>query len=282
MHVVDDSAPELLARDFDLAPHLGTRALGRLLEVHPRLGSTNARALALARRGAAHGTTVVAVEQTEGRGQRGKRWYSPPGAGLYASVVLRPSLSPRLASALTLVAGVALQQALHDALGVRARLRWPNDLLAAKPGEAPRKISGILVEASADQTRLEHAVLGLGVNLAEPGFPEPLAAAATSLEALTGRAPAAPAVLGPALDALEAALDEVERDGLAPAAERWTARALGLGDRVQVDDGEGLLEGTLLGIAEDGALRLRTPAGERALYRGELRIPGVPKTPAEF
>ena len=95
MRIVDAEAPELRARDFDLGPHLSTRTLGRMLEVHAEIESTNARALELARAGAAHGTTVVAVTQTGGRGQRGKRWFSPPGAGLYASFVLRPELPPR-------------------------------------------------------------------------------------------------------------------------------------------------------------------------------------------
>ena len=283
MRIVDATAPAVRARSFDLEPYLSTAALGRTLEVHASLPSTNARGLELARHGARHGATVVALEQTEGRGQRGHRWHSAAGAGLYASFVLRPALSPRLASAITLVAGVAVQQALATAWGVRAGLRWPNDVLALGDGSGPpRKIAGILVEASADQTHLEHAVLGVGLNLAATPLPEALVPVATSVEAECGTAPSPEAALGAIANRLEAALEQMERDGLAPAARDWTQAAIGLGERVELDEGQRVVTGTLLGIAEDGALRLDTPNGRKALYRGELRIPGLPRTPHDF
>jgi len=180
------------------------------------------------------------------------------------------------------VAGVAVQEALEQAYGVEARLRWPNDVLAAGPDRVFRKLSGILMEASADQIRLEHAVLGVGVNLAQVALPEALAPAATSLEALTGSAPDPAEVLGAIADPLERRLAEVQAEGLAPAAARWTEVALGLGQTVELDDGARLVRGPLRGIAEDGALRIETPNGIVNLYRGDLTVPGVPRTPREF
>lgn len=285
MEVVHAASPRALARSFDLAPYLSTQNLGRVLEVHAQLGSTNARALELARRGAVHGLTVLALHQTQGRGQRGRSWFSPAGAGLYVSFVLRPVLSPRLTPALTLVAGVAVTEALEALCGAQVGLRWPNDIVAQPGSRAPgRKLAGILVEASADQTKLDYAVVGVGINLQAAAYPAALSVAATSLEELAGGAapPSLAQTLGAVCEHLEHAMHEMERRGLAPAAARWTQRAIGLGQYVEMKDGVGSVRGRLLGIAEDGALRLEIPTGVRELYRGDLLIPGLPKTPRDF
>ena len=281
MQVVTATSPLALARGLDLTPHLRTRRLARVVEVHPTLPSTNDRALALARAGAEAGLAVVAIQQTEGRGQRGRAWFSPPGAGLYASFLLRPELSPRLTPALTLVAGVAV----HAAASVYAPglgLRWPNDLVVAAPGpHYGQKVAGILVEASADHRRIEHAVIGVGLNLTEAAYPSALAPAATALAAL-GRAPGLSEALAALAAALEAAFDEVASEGLAPAAARWTAAALGLGQTVEVSDERRFYRGRLLGIAEDGALRVDTGDGIATVYRGDVALAGVPKGPRAF
>lgn len=282
MRLVGPDSPELVVRDFDLGPQLKTRRLARALELHESLPSTNARALEIAKHGGAHGTAVLALTQTQGRGQRGRTWFSPPGAGLYVSFLLRPELPVRLASALTLVAGVAVREALEEVAGVQAKLRWPNDLLASGEDRVFRKLSGILMEASADQIRLEHAVLGIGINLTKTALPEALTPAATSIEALTGDAPPPHKVLGAISNHLEVRLEQMQAEGLAPAAAAWTDAALGLGETVEIDDGTRLVRGPLRGIAEDGALRIETADGVVNLYRGDLSVPGVPKTPRTF
>lgn len=265
-----------------LSPHLRTHSLGRVLEQYETLDSTNARALDLAKSGATHGTTVVARQQTEGRGQRGRTWFSPPGSGLYVSFVLRPKLSPRLTPSLTLVAGVAVRAALAELSGAQIQLRWPNDVLAGPQTASPGcKLAGILVEACADQTRLEYAVVGVGINLTDGAYPEALAAAATSLSRI-GDGPGPWETLGGLCNHLEAAVVEVEREGLKPAADRWTTHAVGLGQPVELIDGPRVVRGRLQGIAEDGALRLDTAHGPQDCYRGNLHIPGIPKTPRTF
>ncbi len=285
MEVVHAQSPLTLARSFDLGPHLHTQSLARVLEVHPSLGSTNARALHLARQEAAHGLAVLALHQTEGRGQRGRRWFSPAGAGLYVSFVLRPMLSPRLTPSLTLVAGVAVRQALEAMCGVDVKLRWPNDIVSGPSSRRPgRKVAGILVEASADQTRLEYAVVGVGINLEAAAYPPGLQPAVTSLSELQGdeAAPSLAVTLGAVCDALESALVQMEAKGLGPAAQQWTQHAVGLGTNVEMMDGQRCVKGRLLGIAEDGALRLQTASGVEHMYRGDLKIPGLAKTPREF
>jgi BirA family biotin operon repressor/biotin-[acetyl-CoA-carboxylase] ligase len=277
VEVVTPGSPLALARDLDLAPHLQTRHLARVVEVHPTLASTNDRALALARQGAEAGLVVVAIQQTAGRGQRGRRWFSPPGAGLYASFLLRPQLSPRLAPALTLVAGVAAHAALSRRTAALA-LRWPNDLVVRAPGpHFGKKVAGILVEAAADQQRIEHAVIGIGVNLTAAAYP-----AAVALEALAAPPPTHAELLADLANHLESAFEEAEDRGLGPAAARWTQAAFGLGQTVEVSDERRFYRGRLLGIAEDGALRVDTGAEVVTVYRGDVQLPGVPKGPTAF
>ena len=116
--------------------------------------STNDDGLAWAAAGAPEGAWIVAGMQTAGRGRRGRVWASPPGAGLYLSVVFRPwpatapdSPSDPAMSLLTVMAGVAVVEASADATGVRATLKWPNDVVVETDGAPPRKLAGILAEA---------------------------------------------------------------------------------------------------------------------------------------
>jgi BirA family biotin operon repressor/biotin-[acetyl-CoA-carboxylase] ligase len=165
-----------------LAPRLG-RMAHRILWLETA-GSTNDIATRLADLGADEGTVVVAETQTAGRGRIGRAWFSPPGAGLYVSVILRPSpgadFSPREnpTALLTLASGVALAEGVQAATGLPAEIKWPNDLIVAK-----RKLAGILAEAAAQGAALHFIVLGFGVNLRPAAYPPELTGRVTSVEA---------------------------------------------------------------------------------------------------
>src|SRR5205085_2328960 len=136
--------------------------------------------------------------QTEGRGRLGRRWWDEPGQSLLVSVLLRPVISPAHAPQISLVAGLAVTDALQ-AEGVTALIRWPNDILVGG-----RKICGILAEAaSGGGARVDHVLVGIGVNLDQTAFPAEIAERATSLRLITGRAPDREAVLGALLAALD-------------------------------------------------------------------------------
>ena len=128
----------------------------------------------------------MADEQTAGRGRRGREWFSPPGSGLYVSIVLTPGRArhqpARATMLLTLAAGVALAEAVETATALRVDLKWPNDLFVAR-----RKLAGILAEAAGVERAPQPVVLGYGINISPMAYPPELRDRATSLESEAGR-----------------------------------------------------------------------------------------------
>src|SRR5918997_6345540 len=147
------------------------------------LPSTNTEAARQAARGVSEGLCVVAREQTEGRGRQQRRWSSPADAGLYFSIVLRPQLEVRAWPLLSLMAALAVADALSDVCGLSTDIKWPNDIYAAG-----RKLCGILAETVETSAGIA-CILGIGINLKTTAYPDSLRDLATSVEALTGSAP---------------------------------------------------------------------------------------------
>lgn len=228
--------------------------VGRPVEHHKSIGSTNARARAMAAQApiGAPLPVVVADHQTEGRGRQGRRWSADPGAGLLMSVVLRPPVPPHEAPRCVLLWAAALAELLD------LQLKWPNDLVCPEG----RKVGGLLAELDAGmgadgQPVVRSVVLGLGLNLEQPA--DPALSAAGSLRRL-GRAPEDRAAL---VGALVRAIDAV--DPRAPGGmDRWRARSHTLGRRVRVGEIEGIAEG----IREDGALLV----GGQAILTGDVEL----------
>jgi len=151
--------PELVL-PADIRAGLHTEVVGGRIVGYGRVGSTNAAALELARRGAPEGTLVIADHQTRGRGRLGRRWESPPGAGIWMSLILRPAVPPERAPAITLVAAASVTQAIR-AVGLPVLVRWPNDVIVA----SGRKICGILSEMEGAAESVQHIVVGIGINV---------------------------------------------------------------------------------------------------------------------
>lgn len=233
-----------------------TCTLGQVHEHHASLPSTNDRALAWAREGAPHGALVLADAQTAGRGRLGRRWDSPPGAGLYVSVVLRPEAlagtrgwDPRWA-ALGLAVGLGLRDGLARWVP-DAALKWPNDLLARG-----RKLAGVLCETRW-QGSTPDVVVGFGVNVLQREFPAELRATSLALEMSEGTCPSRQDVLAAALAGLEPCLRAFFAGGFAAIRGRYERHSAVLGRVVTV----GGAEAEALGFDDDGALRVRPRAG---------------------
>jgi BirA family biotin operon repressor/biotin-[acetyl-CoA-carboxylase] ligase len=263
----------------DIAPdaiekHLRTQRIGRPLEVLAEVGSTNDVALAAARRGEREGLAVVADLQTEGRGRRGRRWVSPPGVGLYLSVLLRPILPPRRAPLISLAAGVAVAEGIVQVAGLSPRLKWPNDVQLGG-----KKVAGILAELAADGDVVGHIVLGIGLNLNHQAadFPEEVRGEATSLFLESGcvydRGSVASAVLN-ALDRWYLTFCGAEFPTIL---EAYRRRSATLGRPVEVLEGDGgRWRGEAVDLDPEGALLVRDEKGKiHLVVAGDVSIRGV-------
>lgn len=245
---------------------LRTRAYGRSLELRSETGSTNDDAREAAERGAPRGHVVAADAQRAGRGARGRSWASPPGTDLYLSIVERPELPPRELAALTLAVGLGVRDAcaaLLEARGARGlvEVKWPNDVRLDG-----RKCAGVLVESSSVGDRLGPVIVGIGLDVNRAEWPDALRDVATSLAAVAGPVDRA--------EALAALLFHVERrvDALVAEGAPRTVAALRphlamLGAEVDIDG----IPGVLVGIDDDGALRVRRGEGEVRVVSGMLR-----------
>lgn len=244
---------------------------GACLTYFPEAGSTNDLAAAAAERGAPEGTTFVAGAQTAGRGRLGRSWFSPPGAGLYCSIVVRRAA---VAPWLTLAAGVAVANGIRAATGLPLHIKWPNDIVAVDGAgfKARRKIAGVLAEASSGPQGIHYVVLGIGINLSPSAFPPELAGRAGSIEGELGRPVDAGPILAGVLAALNATLTELDTSGAAPLRAQWLARSPSAhGASITWDGPSGVLSGVTAGIDTDGALLARTPEGLARIIAGEVR-----------
>jgi BirA family transcriptional regulator, biotin operon repressor / biotin---[acetyl-CoA-carboxylase] ligase len=243
--------------------------LARDVEVHEALGSTQERARELAHAGAPHGTLVIAEVQTGGRGRLGRPWGSPKG-GLWMSLVLRPWFDASLASRITQTAAVGVAKALWE-IGVEARIKWPNDLLARG-----KKICGILAESSAGNVTedvkeryLDYVILGVGMNAnldpAELGVPD---REVTTIRSELGRDVDFLDLLRALLSNLDAELDRIKDFG--GVLEDWRNLNCTLGERVRVRRFGETVDGMAVDLTAEGALLLATGRNTVEMFDGEV------------
>jgi BirA family biotin operon repressor/biotin-[acetyl-CoA-carboxylase] ligase len=244
------------------------------LVVRDSVGSTNEEAMGLGRDGDAGRLWVVAREQLQGRGRRGRTWSSPPG-NLYASLLLIDAAPSEHLPELGFVAGVALVRALHDILGndPRLGLKWPNDILFDGA-----KLSGILLESSLLPGGRTACVAGFGVNCRS--HPATLPYAATDLARIGTILDAPEDVLPRLSDAMTEMLQVwASGAGFAEIRAQWLKSALGLGEPIRVTLGSANLSGVFQTIDSRGRLILRQGANARAIEAGDVFLPSRSSEP---
>jgi BirA family biotin operon repressor/biotin-[acetyl-CoA-carboxylase] ligase len=235
------------------------------LRWYDEIGSTNDVAIAAAEAGAPEGLIVGANTQTTGRGRVGRSWASPPGAGLYVSVVLRPA-GPAL-QLLTIAAGVAIAEGVHAATGLDACVKWPNDLHVGS-----RKLAGILAEAGSSAGAVDHVVLGFGINILRAAYPPDVSARATSIESELGRPVDRGLVLAECLTALSNRYGMLQHDGAHDVIAAWRRRAAtSMGRAVEWDIDGGSCQGRAEDIDATGALLVRVGDRIVRVISGEVR-----------
>ena len=233
--------------------------------------STNDVAVRLGEADAEEGVLVAADSQTAGRGRRGRHWASPPGAGIYATVLLRPP--PSTVALLTIAAGVAVAEGIQAATGLAARLKWPNDVFIETRGITPeaRKVAGILAEGGTSASGAWVA-LGFGINVLPGAYPPEVAARATSLEVELGRQVDRASLLVECLAALAARYMDLQSRRTQAVLAAWRVRAATtLGRPVEWDGDGGLHEGVVQDIDETGALLVHGKGGLLRVISGEVR-----------
>ncbi len=242
----------------EIGASLRSKRLGQRIVFEKEVDSTNRLARDLAISGAVEGTLVVAETQTGGRGRKGRNWFSPPGEGIYLSLVLRPRFQPAEAPKMTLLAGVALAETLIPMVPSRITIKWPNDVLAGA-----KKLAGILIEVSTEIDAIDYMIVGVGLNVNTPPerFPDELRKRATSLVAEIGHPVRRADILGAFLERFERYYDLTGREGFAPVIRRWRVLSDMAGRRVRVNSFNGSLEGTIAGIDDDGVLLVMTVDG---------------------
>lgn len=257
-----------MSREFSIEAfqaRLATRFVGRCLLYHPSLPSTQNLAKHEAQRDAPEGTTVLADEQTAGRGRLGRQWVSPPGANLYFSVLLRPAAEHL--RMLGMICPLAVCQAVEEVTGLPTRVKWPNDVLVRS-----RKLAGVLIDSELSDDKVEYAIAGIGINVNFDVAPhEELRDIATSMATELGREVAREEVLAAVLGHFETLYEAVRRGE--PVHDGWKARLDTIGRQVRVRFGDSVEEGVAEDAEPDGALVLRRPDGSRVrIEAGEVTL----------
>lgn len=265
------SLPDIFSAE-ELESRMCTEWAGRNLVFYASTGSTNIQAKLLAEEGAPTGTLVVADQQTQGRGRRGRTWTSPAGRNLYFTLLLKPDFVPDKASMLTLVMAHAVQSAVTEVCGMQAQIKWPNDIVLNG-----KKVTGILTEMSVQGEYIQHVVIGVGVNVKEQEFVPELEGKATSLEQESGRQISRAALLEKIMENFEAdyALF-LKKQNLSLLMEAYNAALVNCGREVRVLDPAGEYTGIAQGINEKGELCVKTADGKlKKVYAGEVSVRGV-------
>ncbi len=238
------------------------------IHIYKSIGSTNQEAKKAAVAGAGHGTVILAEEQTEGRGRRGRSFFSPKGKGIYMSVILRPQGTAEEAVLTTTAAAVAVSRAISQVLEIETRIKWVNDIFVGD-----QKVCGILTEAVSDfQTgTIESLILGIGVNVttSKKSFPDDIRKTAGSLlptQSSVSRNRLAAAIL----DELFKLVDRLDSEDIM---NEYRARNFVPGKQITVHCGNEIYDAKALDIDSKGGLVIQKSDGSiHTLRSGEVTI----------
>jgi BirA family transcriptional regulator, biotin operon repressor / biotin---[acetyl-CoA-carboxylase] ligase len=263
---------DLLLPDI-VGPLVGGTMFAARIRHYFRIGSTNAAAMEAAAAGEPEGSIFFAEQQTAGRGRGANSWESAPSEGIYGSVILRPQMSPGDALLISLIAGIAVAEAVEKTTGLHPDLRWPNDVLLEE-----RKFCGILTEMNAEATRVRHVVLGIGININQSSFSAELEPVATSLCIAGGhewsRVQLVAALLK-SLDTWYRGLSDGAADSRRAIFREFEQRSSYARSRlVHVDEKCGY-EGVTEGLDDRGFLLVRTDGGLRTVLSGGVRAADI-------
>ncbi|KAI4451169.1 Bifunctional ligase/repressor BirA [Eubacterium plexicaudatum ASF492] len=267
-HIV--STPDILSEN-ELRSIRKTEWLGNKIYYETEIDSTNTKAMKLAEEGAPHGTIVVTDHQTNGRGRRGRSWESPAGEAIAMTFLLRPKIDPNNASMLTLIAAMAVARGIEDETGLKAGIKWPNDVVINR-----KKVSGILTEMSAQADYVNHIVVGIGINVHIQEFPEELKNIATSVFLELGMKINRAALIERICEYFEAYFEVfLQTEDLSAISKQYDAYMVNRNQPVKVLDPKDTYEGTARGITTRGELLVDTWESRKLVSSGEVSVRGI-------
>jgi BirA family biotin operon repressor/biotin-[acetyl-CoA-carboxylase] ligase len=248
-----------------ISKNLKTKIVGKNIIYHRSLGSTMAEARQEAEEGAKEGTVIIAGEQTEGRGRLQRKWLSPEG-NIALSILLHPEISSL--PYLIMIASLAAVHAIREVSGIKAQIKWPNDVLIGG-----KKAGGILIENKVSGNRVQYAIIGIGINTG---------LRVTDYGEIAGTAASLPDADGKDLRAeiIASLLNEFERlylllPGGKSIYEAWRDSLVTLGKKVRATSGSQTIEGIAEAVDEDGSLTIRGMDGKiTKVVAGDVTLRG--------
>ncbi|WP_117169375.1 biotin--[acetyl-CoA-carboxylase] ligase [Paraliobacillus sediminis] len=247
---------------------LKTKWLGKNMVHQIKMPSTQTKANQLAQEGCAHGTVVIADRQETGRGRMNRSWFSNNDLGVWLSIVLRPNVPPLQGPQLTLVVATVLAELIELDVGITPAIKWPNDILING-----KKIAGILTEMQAEQDKIHHIVIGIGLNVNQlaDSFENEISKRATSLKIETGETFEKQKLIQSLLKRFEEAFDRYQLTGFSEVKDKWESFGYKINEEVSYKAGNVEKQGVIRGISTDGALIMENKQNQiETLYSAEI------------
>ena len=264
-------SPDVMSK-AEIESMVRTKWAGRSVIYYDETDSTNIQAKLAGENGSEHGTLVVADRQVAGKGRRGRSWESPKGVCVYMTLLLRPSIAPVKAPMLTLVMALSVAEAVRELTGLKAGIKWPNDIVLNK-----KKICGILTEMSTEIDYINYVVTGVGINTNQETFSEEIRKRATSLLIEGGRHISRSELVAAVMERYEENYEcFMETKDLSGLQEKYNGMLVNCGREVRVLEPKGEYSAFASGINEVGELVVTTPEGEeKHIFAGEVSVRGI-------
>ena len=242
------------------------------------IDSTNTKAKQLAEAGEPEGILLVADEQTNGKGRRGRKWCSKKGANIFMTLLIRPKTEPKHLSGITLLAAMSVAGAIKDVCGADTKIKWPNDIVLEK-----KKICGILTEMSSEMNYVNYAVIGIGINVNDDDIPDELRKNASSIYLETGKITNRNKLTAKVVEKFDEYYKKfLETNDLSQVVDKYNSMLISMDSEVKVlygmaetADPKEEETGIARGIDKDGALLVETKDGIKSIVSGEVSVRGL-------
>ncbi len=264
------SSPDILS-DTEIKYKLKTKVIGQNVLAYNRVKSTNdiASTMAMAKAKVPHGTIITANEQTRGRGRLGRSWHSPPGSGIYLSIILKPRFSPDKAPGISIMTALALAETINEFLPGKVQIKWPNDVFING-----KKTSGILTELSAEKNKINYLIVGIGINVNQPpgSFPDEIKETATSIRKVLRKKTNRADLLKSFLLNFEKEYDLYCKNQLSDSLKRLKKYSYLQDKHVRIISGNEKIDGKVIGLSSDGSIILEQKKETISVASGEVTI----------